>query len=239
MTRPTLSVVIPCHNEEKAIPEVLAKIEHLIHDPLFLNQFESLDLIVVDDGSTDNSSHLLSQQNLITTLIRNRTCLGYGYALKQGFQMAKGDFIAFLDMDSSYEPMNILDLYQNLQQTQLDIVFGSRKQSHMAMPWMRRIGNEFFAHSVNLFFGKKFSDVCTGMRLFRRRLLPDVLTIPFNDLNYSLALTLKVIFSPHIAGEYPIDYMERSGSSKLSVVKDGFSFLFVLLITAFKGLPRK
>ena len=93
----SISIVIPCHNEEAAIAPVMEKIAEVRSRVPELRE-----VIVVNDGSTDRSPQILKQYTDIEVL-NSKKCLGYGGALKLGFQHASSDLIIFLDMDDTYD----------------------------------------------------------------------------------------------------------------------------------------
>lgn len=228
ISKPSLSIVIPCLNEEQAIDSVLDKIENISTSDQFRNYFSSCEVIVVDDGSTDMTAELLSRRPNIRVL-RNLQSCGYGAALKQGFASASGSLVTFLDMDFSYEPNDILDLYEEMTEKNADMVFGNRLGKHNGMPEIRLIGNRFFSIIVKLFFWKKITDVCTGFRLFKHELVSEILELKTNNLNFSIDLTLLMLGTKKVISQKPIRYYERKGESKLNVFKDGFEFLWIVL----------
>jgi len=225
---PSISVVIPTLNEVLAIPSVFAMLKELKESADFVRQFSKLEIVVVDDGSTDGSQELLQRQSEIKYL-RHSTRQGYGASLKTGFQNATGDFIFFIDMDASYDPLDLLILYDALRNDSADVVFGNRLARQSGMPRIRQIGNRTFSFLVRSFANSPITDVCTGFRLFHRVHLPLILSVPENELNYSMALTLRLIRSHLKLTERAIRYYEREGHSKLNVLEDGFAFLSCIL----------
>jgi glycosyltransferase involved in cell wall biosynthesis len=231
-----LSVVIPCLNEADSIPEVISSI---------VNEFKNwpghqasdFELLVVDDRSEDQSAALLKQFPEVT-LVQNETRLGYGGALKKGFSLAQGQHIAFLDLDRTYDPKDLKALYAYLKSNQLDIVFGDRMSKKNMMPMVRHIGNALYAGLIRVLYGASLNDVCTGSRLFKRELAPKIAALPEDGLNFTIAFTSLVLLEKKRFKHIPIAYNERLGRSKLSVIRDGFSFLFTLLRYRFLTLPK-
>ena len=224
---PKLSIVIPCLNELSAVPSVLGRVKSAISDPEFKRNFSEVEVLVVDDASSDGTREALEDYPFIQVISHSSTC-GYGAALKTGFQHSRGDLLAFLDMDASYDPFSILDLYKKLDLHALDMVYGSRKSKGSRMPFMRKVGNNFFAGVVKTIYKTPIMDVCTGLRLFRRSRLEEILSLPHDDLNFSISLSMLSLSRKWKVDEVHISYDERAGYSKLRIIKDGFSFLNVI-----------
>lgn len=220
----SISIVIPCYNEEAAISVVLGKIAAV--KKVMPNIVE---VIVVDDGSTDKSSEILTSQREVTVL-RSEKSEGYGAALKKGFNFAKGDLILFMDMDDTYDIQDLPKMYQLLQHKKYSIVFGNRLQSRNGMPLIRRIGNNLYHYCLKLFLLPHIGDPCTGMRLFRKSLKTEFCSLPENDLGYSMALTVRILKSKIPFGETGILYHERIGESKLNSLQDGWRFFWIILV---------
>lgn len=222
--KPSLSIVIPCYNEQEAIAPVLSKIFALTNRPDFKDEFTQAEILVIDDGSDDDSAKELAKFSWVK-IIHHRARRGYGAALKSGFSSTTGEVICFLDMDDSYDPMNLLDLWAAMKEKKFDVVYGNRLHGRQGMPYTRRVGNLFFSRLTKHMRGGVVSDVASGFRLFKRDQLPHFY-VPENGLNYSLALTLKLISLGLKVSETPIRYNERLGQSKLNVIGDGLKFLF-------------
>lgn len=223
---PSLSIVIPCHNECEAIPAVLASIDRTRARLLETGAIDHCQVIVVNDASSDGTADLLAQYEWVNTLHLEKQ-LGYGAALKAGFRAARGDWIAFLDLDGTYDPEDIEKLLKEYKESLL--VLGERLSSGLGMPRTRTVGNILFTVLVAVLYRQSVKDVCSGCRIFSREWLPEILAIPNDGLDFALAITLWALRKRIPIKEIPIRYHQRTGESKLSVVSDGNRFLWTIL----------
>lgn len=214
---PLISIVIPCLNEADSIPVVIPQLIEQIGN-------RSIELIVVDDNSSDTSVALLEKYDQIK-LIKNERRLGYGGALKKGFSLARGQYLTFLDLDRTYNSLDLDLLITEIQNGSHAMVFGDRMSKQNQMPKTRFVGNWLFATLLQILYFVRINDACTGFRIFKRDLLPAILNIEENGLNFSIAMTVVVLNAKVSISQIPIRYDERIGQSKLSVIKDGFRFL--------------
>ena len=106
---------------------------------------------------------------------------------------------------------------------------GSRALQEKGMSFTRGTGNWIYMFLAKTFYGSYLEDVCSGYRLFHRKHLQEVLNVPEKGLDFSIHLTLTMLMKKVFINQIPIQYDERLGVSKLSVFRDGFSFLKVLL----------
>ncbi|MFP5520605.1 MAG: glycosyltransferase family 2 protein [Bdellovibrionia bacterium] len=233
--KPQLSLIIPCYNEHESIDGVMAKVIQFQQSEEAIKHFSGVEVIVVDDNSNDGSSRLLQKYQSIKVITHPKN-QGYGGALKTGFKSAKGDLLSFLDMDSSYEPFDLIPLYQKLTLSNAEIIFGNRMDSQEGMNFIRGFGNDLYRHMVKLMFGSKLSDVCTGIRLFKRSLRDSILELPTQGLNYSLEFTVWVLQNKVPYEEVTVNYYPRTGESKLSEWSDGWAFLKVILVYRLRNL---
>lgn len=224
-----ISVVMPCYNEQQAIPTIVPRLLKSLDRLKNKSMIEDFELIIVNDKSTDNSVELLScfkEVKVIHTTGENR---GYGLALKKGFSEAKGQWIAFLDVDNSYRPEDLEKFVLETQDGKSDFIMGSRHFSEKGMSFTRGAGNWFYMFLAKKFYGSYLEDVCSGYRLFHRRHLDDVIQISEDGLDYSIFLTLKMLLNKVSIKQIPIQYDVRLGESKLNIVQDGIAFLRVLV----------
>ena len=166
----SLSIVIPALNEADGIADIANRVMG-IRAALVAAGVPTLELIVVDDGSTDDTA-AIAEGVAGVTVIRHGRNQGYGAAIKTGFRAAKGDMLAFLDADGTYPPEAFPELCRSLAAQGADIVVGSRMAGEESgMPLVRRLGNSFFARLVSLTSGQKISDSASGQRVLRLSLI--------------------------------------------------------------------
>jgi glycosyltransferase involved in cell wall biosynthesis len=218
----TLSVVIPALNEEGGIQAIMDRVL-AVRAALKAEGVDELELIVVDDGSTDRTAAIV----LATPgarLVQHARNSGYGAALKTGFAAARGEWIGFLDADGTYPPEYFPRLYRAAVDQDADIVIGSRMAGEKSeMPLVRRLGNMIFARLVNLVAAADITDSASGMRIFKRDALPQLYPLP-DGLNLTPVMSTRALHERLKMVEVAIPYSERVGRSKLSVVRDGYRF---------------
>lgn len=224
-----LSIVIPCFNEEKAIPIVVPRVIESLENLKKSSKIKDYELIVVNDQSTDQSVELLKQNSQVSVIHTQNCRRGYGNALKQGFRKAKGQWIGFLDMDNSYRPEDLKRFIAKIEEKNSDFIMGQRAIDERGMSVVRGFGNWLFVLLAKYIYGADLYDVCSGYRVFHRRYLGDVLEISAKGLDFSIYLTLYMVSKGVRIEPLPIQYDVRLGPSKLSVFFDGFAFLKVLL----------
>ncbi len=225
-----LSVVIPAYNEESGIAEI---IERVLAIPPKLAEVgvEELELIVVEDGSSDKTAEIVEGYSEVV-LIRQPQNRGYGAALKTGFSKAKGNLLGFLDADGTYPPEHFPNLCQAALEQGADLVIGSRMSgSDSEMPMVRRLGNFIFANLLSLLSRTRVSDSASGQRIIRREALPRLYPLP-DGLNFTPVMSTRAAHENIKWIEVPIPYKERVGRSKLNVVEDGTRFLYTIIWTA-------
>lgn len=229
-----LSVVIPAYNEEEGITEIVHRVL-AVEDDLKKVGIEELELVVVDDGSRDRTAEIAERIPGVR-LVRHPHNRGYGAALKTGFSCARGELIGFLDADGTYPP----EYFPRLCQRALDgddLVIGSRMAgADSQMPVTRRVGNLFFANLLSLIGRQRVSDSASGMRVFKRDVISKVYPLP-DGLNLTPVMSARALHEDIRMSEVPIPYSERVGCSKLSVVRDGATFLQSIIWTALNYNP--
>lgn len=229
-----LSVVIPAYNEQAGIEEIIKRV---LAEETALKRagIDGLELLVVDDGSHDETSAIAAEIPGVT-LIRHPQNRGYGAALKTGFDHSTGDFIGFLDADGTYPPEYFPELCK-VAIGGVDLVIGSRMAgAESRMPLTRRAGNYFFARLLSLVGRQTVTDSASGMRVFRREILSRIYPLP-DGLNLTPVMSTRAIHEGISMAEVPIPYSERIGRSKLSVIRDGSLFLRSMLWTALEYNP--
>jgi hypothetical protein len=233
----TLSVVIPALNEEDGISGILRQVL-ATRDALEAAGVSALEVIVVDDGSVDATARIVEETPGVK-LIRHPVNRGYGAAIKSGFRGATGELLAFLDADSTYPPECLPGLCAVAIRENADVVIGSRRSgTETGMPLIRRIGNLFWSSLLSLIGSEKVQDPASGMRVVWRRCLPQIYPLP-DGLNFTPVMSTRSLHEGLKVVEVPIPYRERSGRSKLSVVRDGVRFFYTIVWTALQYNPAR
>jgi glycosyltransferase involved in cell wall biosynthesis len=170
----TLSVVVPCFNEERTLGACVARVLEIQDAGL------SVEIIVVDDGSRDSSpivADRLAEKHREVRVVHHPRNQGKGAALRTGFRAATGDFVAVQDADLEYDPMDLRRLLEPLRSGRADVVLGSRflgSQPHRVLYFWHYLGNTFLTFLSNMFTDLNLSDMETGYKVFRRDVIQSI-----------------------------------------------------------------
>jgi len=226
-------------NEEDGICEVMERVLAQ-RGGLAAVGVDGLELIVVDDGSTDGTAQAvagLAARDGAVRLISHVRNAGYGAALKTGFAAARGEWVGFLDADGTYPPEHFPALCQAALAQDADLVIGSRMAGAASeMPFVRRLGNLIFANLVSLVSAQRVSDSASGMRVFKKAVLGRLYPLP-DGLNLTPVMSTRALHEDLRTLEVAIPYSERRGRSKLSVLRDGLRFAESIVWTALNYNP--
>ena len=215
----TVSVVLPCLNEEAALASVIDRIREV-----FAKYGIKGEIIVVDNGSTDGSSGIALEKNVI--LVREPK-KGYGNAYRAGFGIAKGDIIVMGDADGTYDFAYIPGMIRALRHA--DFVIGHRKYIQKnAMPWLHRyIGNPLFSALLRTFFHLRISDSHCGFGAIKRQAL-EKLELRSAGMEFASEILIQAKRKRLRITELPIIYHPRAGVSKLRSFRDGMRHLMLI-----------
>ncbi|MBF0602981.1 MAG: glycosyltransferase family 2 protein [Nitrospirae bacterium] len=231
------SIIIPAFNEEQAIEQIIVRCLGVRAELIAQTAIDEVEIIVVSDGSTDQTEEIALRFESDLRVIAYPHNKGYGYALKTGFAVAKGDIVAFLDADGTCDPRFFIPMVQKLERSQADICIGSRMGTGSEMPRLRRIGNLFFRYLINVLGNTSITDAASGMRVIRRSALKWLYPLP-DGLHFTPAMSCTAVMDAHLEiVEIEMTYEERLGRSKLKVLQDGIGFLKVILSIALMYRP--
>ncbi|ABS02545.1 glycosyltransferase family 2 protein [Kineococcus radiotolerans] len=211
-----LSVVIPALNEEPNMPRVLGQIPA----EALRQQGWDLEVIVVDNASTDGTARIAAELGAIVVHQPNR---GYGNAYHAGFAAATGDVIATGDADCTYPFDALPTLILELELQGFDFMSTNRlgRANHSAMKTSHIVGNHLLtAASKTLFPRSPFRDSQSGMWIFRRAIW-EHLDVRSNGMQFSQEIKNEAFLKGFCCGEVSIEYRTRGGQVKLNATKDG------------------
>jgi glycosyltransferase involved in cell wall biosynthesis len=220
---PELSIILPCRNEEQALPTCLNQIKEIIKK-------EKLNAeIIVSDSSTDKSPEIAMKSG-VTLVKHNKE--GYGNAYLEGFKKAKGKYIFMADSDLSYD-FNYIPKFLNSLKENNDLVIGNRFSNKMeknSMPLTHKyLGNPILSFTLRLLFQTKIKDSHCGMRAIKKEAL-EKLNLQTTGMELASEMIIKALKNNLKIKEIPISYKKRVGNSKLNPISDAWRhFRFMLL----------
>lgn len=234
-----LGIVIPALNEEESIEKIILRTHEAKAHIIANCPVTAVDIVVVSDGSTDQTVPLARQHLDKIKLVVFEKNKGYGAAIKRGWEETDAELVAFLDADGTCNPEFFAPLCRELESGQRDVMLGCRLNKNSKMPAIRRLGNTLFAILLSLVSNQKVRDTASGMRVIRRSSLSEIMPLP-DGLHFTPAMSARAILHPDLKiHEIDMPYQEREGESKLKVWRDGVRFLKVILEMTFLYQPQR
>jgi glycosyltransferase involved in cell wall biosynthesis len=206
-----VSFVIPAHNEETALPLVLEAAKKVAKD-------ESLqaELIVVDDGSTDQTAAVATSHGARVVSIPMN--VGYGTALKRGIEVASHGRIVITDADASYPLEYTGELLRRLER--FDLVIGRRTGTTYYRSLLTYPVRVVYLLLVWFVVGRRVPDPNSGFRAFRRAAVGEFLPVMSGGFSFTTSMTTLFLLSGRTVDYLPIPYHRRVGRSKVRFVQD-------------------
>lgn len=225
-----LSVVIPVYDEEKEIINTLNKINIILK-----NHRIKYEIVVVNDGSTDNTGDLLKNYEGIVFIDR-KVNRGYGFSLKEGIERANGEWILITDADGTY-PLEDIPLFIS-ESTDADMIIGERSGERVRMGLFNKLAKIILKKLIYILTYKWITDMNSGFRLFKKEMALRYWDIFPEGFSFTTTLTVAAIIEKYKVKYIPINYHKRTGKSHIKPMRDFFSFIFLILriVTFFKPL---
>jgi glycosyltransferase involved in cell wall biosynthesis len=215
MSSPTFSVVIPAKNEAAALKLLL---------PRLRAQIGNAEIIVVNDGSTDDTSRVAKEHG--ARVIDHPYSIGNGAAIKAGARAATGDVIVFMDGDGQHDPADIPRLLETLEKG-FDMVVGARDRGSQATLG-RLYANSFYNRLASWMVSQNIADLTSGFRAVRTRLFREFIYLLPNGFSYPTTITMCFFRAGYPVSYMPIRAQTRIGKSHISPLRDGVRFLLII-----------
>ena len=231
---PVLSVIIPAYNEEQRLPSTVRDITAYLND----NKYD-YELIVVDDGSTDNSAKVVKQLQLPRVkILLHETNKGKGAAVRTGMLAAKGDYLLFTDADHSTPIEELEKFMENIKH--YNVVIGSRSikgaQLEEKQPLYRMLIGKIFNKLVRVITVRKIIDTQCGFKLFTRKAARQIFAKQtLNRFSFDVELLYLARKFGYTILESPVKWRNRK-ESKVDPVKDSLRMLRDLFIIRWNDL---
>ncbi len=202
MTGEKLTVIIPVYNEEKTVGEIIKQVKAEAHQK---------QIIVVNDGSTDNTESVLrSLAGSGLNIISYSPNQGKGYAIRQAILKATGDIVIIQDADLEYYPDEYGLLIDKIVQGKADVVYGTRfVGSHRVFYFYHFLGNFILNMMANVILNTTLSDLMTGAKAFRAPVIKS-LNLCANRFGIEAEITAEIFRRKYRVYEVPVSYSGRT-----------------------------
>jgi glycosyltransferase involved in cell wall biosynthesis len=214
-TAPSLSIVIPARNEAAALRTLL---------PALRQRYPGTEIIVVNDGSTDDTSAACKQAGV--TEVEHRYGIGNGAAVKSGARAAAGKIIVFMDGDGQHNPDDVVRLLELINDG-YDMAVGARSarsQANVGRSWANRVYNRLASWMTNL----RILDLTSGFRAVRADKFREFVYLLPNGFSYPTTITMAFCRAGYSVGYVPIEAGQRTGKSHIRPLQDGIRFLLII-----------
>ena len=221
-----ISIILPAKNEAAALRDLL---------PRLTAAQPGAEIIVVDDGSTDDTRAVCAASGVIC--LSSPYSMGNGAAIKRGARAAKGEILVFMDGDGQHNPADIARLVARLDQG-YDMIVGARDWESQAGVG-RGLANALYNWLASRMTGQTVADLTSGFRVARADRFREFIHLLPNGFSYPTTSTMAFFRSAYGVAYEPIKAAERVGKSHIKPLKDGIRFLLIIFKIATLYSPLK
>jgi dolichol-phosphate mannosyltransferase len=225
----SLSIIVPVYNENKNIIKTIKNLK------IIKSKIDKLEIIFIDDFSTDNSVNLLKEYSRKYSHIRyyKNKKKGLGSALETGVKRAKNKFITIFMCDSSDSVYDLLRYYEIICTNKYDAILGSRfieKSKIKDYPFLKLFLNRLFNNFVKLIFLSNYNDFTNAFKIYKKNVLIELLPIISENFNVFLEIPLKIISRKYSYKIISISWKNRKVGKSNFKIKELSSMYFFTLI---------
>jgi glycosyltransferase involved in cell wall biosynthesis len=216
-----LTIIIPAYNEEvgldKMLPDLLDACKEL-----------SWKIIVVNDCSTDNTADVLEKYASRITILENKFNIGYGASIKRGVLVANTEWIATFDGDGQHRLEDLMRMADMRNTLGVDAVIGQRtKGSHASI--IRKPGKFILTIIVNILVGRKIVDINCGLRIFRRKVVHNIMRLTADRFSFSVSSLVAMLKMGYSINLVPVHVDKRLGKSSVKQIRDGLATIILVM----------
>lgn len=212
-----ISIVIPARNEAGSLVSLLPKLKNILPDA---------EIIIVNDGSTDETQTICASHDIKT--IMHRYSMGNGAAIKSGARQASGEILIFMDADGQHQPEELPALIKKYEEG-FDMVVGARTSGSQAGAH-RAIANDIFSRFAAWMVQQKVEDLTSGFRIVRADYFKKFLYLLPNGFSYPTTITMSFFRAGYSIAYIPINTPRRTtGKSHIHPFNDGLRFLLIII----------
>lgn len=236
----SLSIIIPCRNEEKSIKSTYIFVKNAI-----TKKIKKIQFVLINDFSDDKTFKVLKNLSIkhknITVL--NNKKIGLGSAINLGIKFSKFKYVAIMMADLSDDPNDLIKYYEEISKKKYDAVFGSRflsKSKVVDYPINKLIYNRIFNNLVKIIFLSRYNDFTNAFKIYNKKILNEFKPLVSENFNIFLELSLKAIVRKKKIKIIPINWRNRKkGISKFKINELSSKYIFTLLYCFFEKILLK
>ncbi len=214
-----ISVVIPALNEESAIASTVLSVKETLENASLL----PFEIIVVDDGSSDLTEQLAREAGA-NKIIKHPHNVGYGRSLKDGIRAAQYDIIVITDADGTYPSWRIPELVNEYQKG-FDMVVGARTGQHFRETTFKAALRKILRVIVEFVATRRIPDINSGLRVFSRKTVLHYFNHLCDTFSFTTSVTLAYMMNGGFVHYVPIEYLKRTGKTKVRLFRDSMRSL--------------
>ncbi len=232
-SKPPVSVILPCYNEQDSLAEEVRKIKKALEGAQIPYEF-----IVIDDGSTDKTYEVAMSCDV--KVVRHKKNRGVGAGRKTGILNAKNEYIVTSDADGTYPAEPIGPMLDIITRDNLDMIVGARVSEKGTAYWLRLPAKYFIRRLASYLTRERIPDLNSGLRIFKKSVALRYFYLLPDSHSWESTITLAFLCNHQSVYYHPIEYFRRSGgTSSFHPIKDTYNYLSLVIRTVMYFNPLR